>query len=53
VAAIRDEVSRLTPEDQEFFWNYLDSRYQAGGRSDADRQRFHRLRLKVRTAVTM
>jgi hypothetical protein len=51
-AAIRDEVSRLPLDDQEFFWDYLDSKYQSGGRSDADRQRFHRLRLRIKQAVT-
>jgi hypothetical protein len=52
VAAIRDEVNKLPTDDQEFFWDYLDSRYQAGGRSHADRQRFHRLRLRIRKAVS-
>jgi hypothetical protein len=52
VAAIRDEVSKLPTDDQEFFWDYLDSRYQAGGRSHADRKRFQRLRVKVKKAVS-
>ena len=52
-AAIRDEVSRLSPEDQSFFYQYIDSKYQSGERSDADRQRFHRLRLRIKQAVTV
>jgi hypothetical protein len=52
VAAIRDEVRRLPPDDQEFFWNYLDSRYQPGGQPPAARKRFGRLCQKVRNSLS-
>jgi hypothetical protein len=51
VAAIRQEIKALPLADQEFFWDYLGSRYM-GSRTSTDRKRFQRLRMRVRQAVS-
>lgn len=50
-AAIREEISRLSQADQDFFWDYLDGRY-ASRWTAAQRKRFQRLRMRVRRAVS-
>jgi hypothetical protein len=51
VAAVRDEISQLSQDDQEFFYDYIDSRYECA-HSAAQRKRFQRIRLKVKMVVT-
>ena len=50
-AAIREEISRLSQDDQDFFWAYLDDKY-ARGWTAAQRKRFQRLRDRVRKAMS-
>jgi hypothetical protein len=50
-AAIREEISRLPQDDQDFFWAYLEGKY-ARGWTAAERKRFQRLRERVRKAMS-
>jgi hypothetical protein len=50
-AAIREEISRMSPGDQDFFWAYLDGRY-ASRWTATQRKRFQRLRMRVRKAMS-
>jgi hypothetical protein len=50
LALVKLEVSRFSPADQDFFLDYVGG-YGQGGRSGAERVRFHRLLKRVKTAV--
>jgi DNA-directed RNA polymerase specialized sigma24 family protein len=52
VTRLRQALTALPPDDAEFLIQYVDSRYELGGHSAADRKRFQRLKTRLRDMMS-